>query len=271
MKPIWAVYGVFELEELASAPFGASALMWVYVLISSVILVNLLVAMFSDTYTKVLEQAEEEFRYQRYERMYTAQNVWAPSPPPFSFPSNALKLLRLLGRYARGRCSKSRELRARGDVSAVGKEVKRRAPAEAKRLQQRYLKRSDLDQSKTVDAKTSALQGAVQEVVAKQEQQFILLTEQMKRLAEELKAQIKQSPAPTTTGPAAKPSAAKPEPATWVATKPPAEPIEMPEADMATVPPIAARSGSSGGSRKKISFLSSTLRTLSPRRSPRSS
>jgi len=37
------------------------------VLISSVILVNLLVAMFSDTYTRVLEQSEEEFRYQRYQ------------------------------------------------------------------------------------------------------------------------------------------------------------------------------------------------------------
>ena len=68
--------------------------MWIYVLLSSVVLVNLLVAMFSDTYTKVVEQAEKEFRYQRYQRMYSAQNVWDPIPPPFSLPINALKLFR---------------------------------------------------------------------------------------------------------------------------------------------------------------------------------
>jgi len=68
--------------------------MWIYVLLSSVVLVNLLVAMFSDTYTKVVEQAEKEFRYQRYQRMYSAQNVWDPIPPPFLLPINALKLFR---------------------------------------------------------------------------------------------------------------------------------------------------------------------------------
>ena len=65
--------------------------MWIYVLLSSVVLVNLLVAMFSDTYPKVVEQAGKEFRYQR---MYSAQDVWAPTPPPFSLPIHARELFR---------------------------------------------------------------------------------------------------------------------------------------------------------------------------------
>ena len=31
MKPIWAVYGAFELDELSTALFGASALMCAYI------------------------------------------------------------------------------------------------------------------------------------------------------------------------------------------------------------------------------------------------
>lgn len=279
MKPIWAVYGAFDIEDLATAPFGTSALMWLYLLISSVILVNLLVAMFSDTYSRVLEQSEEEFRYQRYQRMYTAQNVWAPIPPPFSLPSNALKLLRTLCRPLR-RClsgggSKSRAVGVHSGLAAC-EENKRRAPAEAKRLQQRYLEKSDRDLSGTVDAKTSSLQSSLQEIGAKQEQQFILLTEQVKGLAEELRAQkqllhsvqkdMGQSSAPAASAPAAESSAA-----TWEATKPPAEPMEMPEAEAAAVvPPSAIRSGSSNAGPKRPSFLTSTLRSLSPRRSPHS-
>jgi hypothetical protein len=248
----------------------------VYVLISSVILVNLLVAMFSDTYSRVLEQAEEEFRYQRYQRMYTAQNVWAPSPPPFSLPSNLLKLLQACCRPLR-RCLSDRSSKFRSRHAPVGaadgEKYKRRAPAEAKRLQQRYLEKSHRDQSKTVDAKTSALQGTVHEIVAKQEQQFILLTEQMKGLALELqtlKSGMERDcarPAPAIA-PGLPP--ATPGRTTWEATKPPAEPIQMPEADSATVPPIAVRSGSGSFSEtgKRTSFLSSTLRSLSPRRSP---
>ena len=47
--PFWAVFGEFDIEELErDAPYS-SPIMWVYVLVSNIVLVNLLVAMFSDT------------------------------------------------------------------------------------------------------------------------------------------------------------------------------------------------------------------------------
>ena len=39
--------------------------MWLYILISSVVLVNLLVAMFSDTYARIKESSELEYTYLR--------------------------------------------------------------------------------------------------------------------------------------------------------------------------------------------------------------
>lgn len=51
--PFWAVFGDFDTTELQEMLPWSSWLVWVYVLISNVVLVNLLVAMFSDTYARV--------------------------------------------------------------------------------------------------------------------------------------------------------------------------------------------------------------------------
>ena len=42
-------------------------LIWIYVLIGSIVLVNLLVAMFADTYARVKEASELEYMYSRYQ------------------------------------------------------------------------------------------------------------------------------------------------------------------------------------------------------------
>eukprot|EP00967_Tisochrysis_lutea_P089526 scaffold127497_cov32-Tisochrysis_lutea.AAC.1 len=266
MKPFWAVYGAFEVEELATAPFGVAGLMWVYVLISSVILVNLLVAMFSDTYTRVLEQSEEEFRYQRYQRMYIAQNVWEPIPPPLNLPFNVLKVLRFFLRPMRKCCEPSgprtRALSPRGDGKGT-------APPEAKRLQQRYLEKSERDQSSTVDAKTSSVKTSVQELTAQQNQQYILLTEQIKSVAHELKAQRElihsllegKNPLVASTDGTTLASTSALQPLeTWDAVRPPPQPVEMPERDNAMVE-VQNRSQlseeSPRGSRRRRSFLPS--------------
>ena len=50
--PFWAIFGEFDVEELERAAPYSSPLMWLYVLLSNVVLVNLLVAMFSDTFSR---------------------------------------------------------------------------------------------------------------------------------------------------------------------------------------------------------------------------
>ena len=53
---------------------------------ASIILVNLLVAMFSDTYNRILENAEVEYKFQKYNRIFLYTNIVTSIPPPFNLP-----------------------------------------------------------------------------------------------------------------------------------------------------------------------------------------
>jgi len=84
-QPFWAMFAEFDIEELSSVPFGLP-LMWVYVLIANVVLVNMLIAMFADTYTRIKMNAEIEYRYQRFLHIFEYQHVVHHLPPPFNAP-----------------------------------------------------------------------------------------------------------------------------------------------------------------------------------------
>ena len=87
MRPLWAVFGEFgELDALEESLPWASPFLWVYTLISSIVLTNLLVAMFADTYARVLASSEVEHRYQKAVRIFQHQHAMHTVPPPFNLP-----------------------------------------------------------------------------------------------------------------------------------------------------------------------------------------
>eukprot|EP00966_Prymnesium_polylepis_P180590 4182820-Prymnesium_polylepis.1 len=59
--PLWALFGEFDIEALETDAPRSAPIMWIYVLVSNVVLVNLLVAMFSDTYSRVKGKADVEW------------------------------------------------------------------------------------------------------------------------------------------------------------------------------------------------------------------
>ena len=59
-------------------------LTWVYQFIISVVLVNLLIAMMSDTYAKVMEQGRERWTFERAQLIAEFKDTKAPFPPPFN-------------------------------------------------------------------------------------------------------------------------------------------------------------------------------------------
>ena len=72
----WGLLGFFEPGELAVAPgtaFIAPLCYWVYLLFSLVLFVNLLIAMFSNSYDKVTAQAEENWKLRR---VFQARRAW---------------------------------------------------------------------------------------------------------------------------------------------------------------------------------------------------
>ena len=94
--PFWAIFGVnlgFD-EKVLVIPRPLSALLWVYFLLSQVVLLNLLVAIMGDTWQRVKESADEEWKYllvQDMEEFFMLH----PVPPPFG----ALVLLRRIHEY----------------------------------------------------------------------------------------------------------------------------------------------------------------------------
>ena len=57
-----------------------------YTLITNVALLNLLIAMFTETYARIKSNAEVEYGYNRYLRIFELQNVVTAVPPPFNLP-----------------------------------------------------------------------------------------------------------------------------------------------------------------------------------------
>ena len=81
--PMWALFGSFDPERYN---WLVSAMLWLYMLLSSVGLVNLLVAMFADTYNKISEEAENEYVFLRCTRLFEFKDSVLPLPPVLNLP-----------------------------------------------------------------------------------------------------------------------------------------------------------------------------------------
>ena len=102
-----------ELSHIATIPF-ALPLMLAFVLLANVVLVNLLIAMFADTYSRIKSNAETEYHYQRFLHIFEYLHVVETIPPPLSAPwlllaalHEALSFVGLCGRSEQGcaRCA----------------------------------------------------------------------------------------------------------------------------------------------------------------------
>ncbi len=60
--------------------------MWLYVFISAIVLVNLLIAMMADTYSRVKKNSEIEALAARYRRIFEHRRLMLTVPPPFNLP-----------------------------------------------------------------------------------------------------------------------------------------------------------------------------------------
>ena len=77
----WGLLGFFEPGELSAAPgsaFLAPFMLWTYLLIALVLFVNLLIAMFSQSYANVMTQADENWKMKRV--MQVKSYSTAPNP-----------------------------------------------------------------------------------------------------------------------------------------------------------------------------------------------
>jgi len=81
--PYWGVYGESVPEQYN---WLGSMLIWSYMFLASIGLVNLLVAMFSDTFTRVKTASEVEYVFHRCSRLYEYRHILLTTPPVLNAP-----------------------------------------------------------------------------------------------------------------------------------------------------------------------------------------
>ena len=91
-SPLWSVFGEFEPDQYDGI---ASVVLWIYLFLSAIILVNLLVAQFSDTFQKVQKFAEQEYIFLSFDRLSDYTHVFLAQPPVLSVPYILLYLTSL--------------------------------------------------------------------------------------------------------------------------------------------------------------------------------
>ena len=98
---MWAVHGVMDQNMY---DWLTSIIMWCYLLIGPIILVNLLVALFSDTYMRVKEASEEEYTYLQYRRMSWSKYNLPPAISAITIPFRVYRYRRKLADVIRANC-----------------------------------------------------------------------------------------------------------------------------------------------------------------------
>mmetsp|Transcript_89229 Transcript_89229/g.268318 ORF Transcript_89229/g.268318 Transcript_89229/m.268318 type:complete len:313 (+) Transcript_89229:177-1115(+) len=81
---MWSIFGFLQPDKYET-PLAMST-MYVYVLFANVTLVNLLIAMFSDTVQRVNRNASQDYAFKRYFALHFYLHVIMEVPPPFNMP-----------------------------------------------------------------------------------------------------------------------------------------------------------------------------------------
>ena len=82
--PFMVTFG--ELPTDGMVTWEASMSLYAYGFISSIALVNLLIAMFSDTYSRCLIESRDEHAFTKCTRLYIQRHIALTIPPPFNLP-----------------------------------------------------------------------------------------------------------------------------------------------------------------------------------------
>ena len=91
-QPFWGLFGDFDLEAMEeTTPFSemdircaAPVLLWVYMFLTTIMLVNLLIAQMSDTYARVSDEGTERWQFQRAQLILEYKDNKVPVPQPLN-------------------------------------------------------------------------------------------------------------------------------------------------------------------------------------------
>jgi len=173
--PAWAMYGEFEIDAATSwNPKLGPVLLWTYVMVSNVLLVNLLIAMMSDTYTNIKENADIEWKYTRMTNVLEAVERTHPLPPPISLPVVTLNFIQWAF-FGRRWEKPSLDLSGSGkpddwDTGGVLWVQKRKKEAASRAAIAEIRKQKEIEDELGLEARTKRLEALMQELLVHAEQ-----------------------------------------------------------------------------------------------------
>jgi len=122
--PLWALFGMFDPMQLDWLP---SVLVWLYSFIGAIVLVNLLIASFADTFMRVKQQSEVEAIYADCLRLFAFRDVLLAVPPVLNAPIIIYDFFQLACSKTTGRGRRRNKSSAGGsDTSLVLDSIKKR-------------------------------------------------------------------------------------------------------------------------------------------------
>ena len=120
-------------------------MLWIFIVVSNILLVNLLIAMMGDTYATIKENSDAEWKIGRLRSVQEAVRQMHPVPPPVNLPITFVKfLVNRGGRDDAQKKSAEEEKKLAEDWMVGGKlwEAKREKDRVARTLLSKLTKRS---------------------------------------------------------------------------------------------------------------------------------
>jgi hypothetical protein len=184
-RPLYQLLGDTYLDEIQCAtgaedskdcsdgrsPALGPFLLWVYMLVGNVVMVNLLIAMMSDTYSLTKENSQQICRIQRYTLMKEYEEA-SFFPPPLNIIQVIIKLLTSLHEYSKNNIEKQ-------DIESVEEEAHETSTADDREKTMKSFMRNARDQ--ILDRRK----------IEKREEPLAVLASDVARIEEQLQAQAK--------------------------------------------------------------------------------
>eukprot|EP00908_Phaeocystis_cordata_P005249 Transcript_15726.p1 GENE.Transcript_15726~~Transcript_15726.p1 ORF type:complete len:838 (-),score=257.41 Transcript_15726:48-2561(-) len=98
--PMWSMLGAFDESEVATWNHEVGdVLLWFFVMVSNVLLVNLLIAMMGESYSEIKENSAREWKFGRLRTGIELVERFHPLPPPLNLPLMLVYFCQYLAGY----------------------------------------------------------------------------------------------------------------------------------------------------------------------------
>jgi hypothetical protein len=215
-QPFWGLFGDFDLEAMEETTpfsagdinFAAPVLLWVYMFLTTIMLINLLIAQMSDTYARVSDEGTERWQFQRAQLILEYKDNKTPVPQPLNILWEATYVPYLLISQLRRACGwRVSPMSVQPGFKLVPDQDKQ---GEIERAEGEALKRAlaarRVRESSEIDAKVAVVGAQVKKLEDSNNARFEALQGSIDKVLKEIKETIKdtswqtrKAPLPPTT------------------------------------------------------------------------